>query len=176
MAEYHGTAQISFAQIDYYLGRGDSKKEWGVRVATKGSFPSPGDVVLVRKANGETQRVTVGSMVHEDRGAFPAPARYYSIAYQGGSPCRREAQVTHVCSDAIRRSGSKADCNRCISEIALNALREEYRQTRATIRDIEENAEHYDGERDEEKARLESHLAEIVEAAEKYGARPRVAA
>lgn len=85
MAEYLGTAQISFAQL--------VSGQWGVRVATKGALPNPGDTVVVRKANGEHKRVTLGRVVSTDRGAFPAPATYYAIQRGGGG--RQQRRTDH---------------------------------------------------------------------------------
>jgi len=62
---------ISFAKLD--------SGKWGVRFASKGRHPEPGEAVIVRKANGESKRVTLGGIVARDRGAFPGPVTYYAI-------------------------------------------------------------------------------------------------
>lgn len=63
---------ISFSKLP--SGRG-----WGVRYATKGQHPSPGDTILVNKRSGGTSRVTLGGVYDRDPGAFPGPANYYYI-------------------------------------------------------------------------------------------------
>jgi hypothetical protein len=64
---------ISFAKLN--------DETWGIRVATKAKrHPSPGDEVIVTKRNGQQQRIRLGAIVSQDRGAFPGPAVYYRIA------------------------------------------------------------------------------------------------
>lgn len=71
-SEYTGRAQVAYARLD--------GGQWGVRVATKGARPLPGQTVIVRKASGQEKRERLGSLVMQDMGAFPAPAYYYFIA------------------------------------------------------------------------------------------------
>src|SRR5204862_5793626 len=54
-----------------------------VRVATKGTHPSPGDEVQVSKRDGSTDTVKLGAIVDRDNGAFPGPAVYYRKATNG---------------------------------------------------------------------------------------------
>lgn len=69
-----------------------SDGSWGVRVATKGRHPSPGDEIMVNKRDGSTNRVTLGAIVDTDRGAFPGPAVYYRLARRNGNGNSRKAR------------------------------------------------------------------------------------
>jgi hypothetical protein len=130
MGEYLGTAQISFAQIDYYTG--SNSTEWGVRVATKGTHPSPGDTVVVYKRNGGCKRVTLGGICHRDNGAFPAPAVYYRTARNG----QQRRQPNRSQRIQAQRSSMK--------QIGLEDLRQQYRETREALRSAEQNLNDYD--------------------------------
>lgn len=81
---------------------------WGVRVATKGRHPNPGDEVIVRKANGDSNRVTLGGIVDTDRGAFPGPAVYYAIARRNGNGRRDHGAKRGAQQDSYRAAQAKA--------------------------------------------------------------------
>jgi hypothetical protein len=105
--------QISYAKLN--------DDTWGIRVAAH-LQPSVGDEVIVRKANGETKRERLGSVVSRDQGAFPAPATYYRIMRQPrdwqqtrderlAAQTRRERDslIDSVCEQAIKAAEEVAD-------------------------------------------------------------------
>lgn len=93
---------------------------WGVRIATKGRHPNPGDEVFVQKRDGSTNRVTLGGIVDRDRGAFPGPAVYYAIARRnrktGNYPYRnREAERQAAIREGQRVAALVASIDRSLA-------------------------------------------------------------
>lgn len=141
-------------QISYARLRDES---WGIRVASHHPF-SPGEEVVVRKADGTTKREILGNIVDRDRGAFPAPATYYRI--QRGSRRSTPRRPTHGTAQVaydLRNGGVHREASLCAAA----------RRAADAIRAYDpSNYEWFDGEteiREAHEARLLTARDEAVE-------------
>lgn len=133
---------VSFAKLP--------DESWGIRYATKGRHPSPGDTVQVSKRDGSVQSVTLGSVVYTDRGAFPGPAVYFRILRQPSDDLQASRERRYGKPDlrpAIRPSTStgcaeerreqQARERQALIDAGLDAMRTDYRNTRAAAEALE---------------------------------------